>query len=347
MKKKSVLSKVTAIEEAANSGQTHTTTTPKPKIEPVINNLPKEPEVVESVTVASKKEKNKMRENSKKHKSKSSPLTKIKTDTPEASNTNVKNEEIEEIHNSKKDSSSVFKTEDIAKEDPITDAYDEALDIEYSINAHKEAKREKRSKIVNKIVSIVLIFGCVYIIFLMYGLVNTQYIYDKNGQIVPQKRTIEQIRKEHEYNSMLSQYVQARTLYEEILRLDYRIAAGVEEQKLVAPEYEEVLEDVEKLLIQIQALDVSTNYSQVKAMLNQWVQTDVAVYCQRMSQAISLNNSEYAEQALEYRTIVYNNFSIITENMVTIGSGVEGMNLDTITNWSPEKFVQENLGAIS
>lgn len=350
MKKKSVLSKVTAIEEAANSGQTHATPTPKPKIEPVINNLPKEREVVEPVSTTSKKEKNKARENSKNQKSKSSPLTKIKIDTPKASNSVSTNTEIKNSQTTKKDSSYVFEAEETTKErkkEPISDTYDEEIDIEFSINAHKEAKREKQSKIINKVVSIALIFGCVYIIFLMYGLINTQYIYDKNGQIVPQKLTVDQIKKEHEYNAMLSQYLQARTLYEEILRLDYRIAAGVEEQKLVAPEYEETLEDVEKLIIQIQALDVSTNYSQLKSMLIQWVQTDVAVYCQRMSQAISLNNSEYAKQALEYRTIVYNNFLIITENLVTIGSGIEGMNLETVTNWSPEKFVQEHLGAIS
>jgi len=223
---------------------------------------------------------------------------------------------------------------------------EDVLDVEYMVNQDKEEKREKRNALLKRIVAIMLIIGCAYMIFLIYGVFNTTYIYNDKGEIVPQKMTVKQIREMEQYTEITTQYRIARMLYEKVLTLDYRIAAGVEDPKLIAPEYESILEDVESLAIEIQAMEVPAKYSQVKNMLSTWIQTDVAVYCQRMSQAISQDNAEYAQQAMQYRTVMYDDFSLITENIVIIGQTVESVDIKDIIEWSPDKYVRENLGAI-
>jgi len=43
---------------------------------------------------------------------------------------------------------------------------------------------------------------------------------------------------------------------------------------------------------------------------------------------------------------MYNDFSIITTNIITLGDGVYGAEISDIMKWSPEKYVRENLGAV-
>lgn len=223
---------------------------------------------------------------------------------------------------------------------------EDTLDVDYMLSQDKEERAERRSVIIKRINAVLLIVGCVYMLFLIYGVFNTTYIYNDKGEIVPQKMTVTQIRETEQYSEIITQYRVSRMLYEKVLTLDYRIAAGVEDPKLVAPEYEDVLEDVESLSIQIQALEVPAKYSQIKNMLSTWVQTDVAVYCQRMSQAVSQDNAEYAQQAMQYRTVMYDDFSLITENVVVMGQNIDGVDIRDIIEWSPDKYVRDNLGAI-
>jgi len=210
----------------------------------------------------------------------------------------------------------------------------------------KEKRSIKRRDIINRIMCIVLSFCCVYMMFLIYGVFNTKYIYDDKGNVVPQLMTIDKLRDLDEFNNIAAQYRQSRMLYEKVLELDYRVAAGLEDPLAVAPEYDMLLDTVEELIIEIQAMSVSSKYTQLHNMISVWVKTDVAVYCQSMSQAISQNNTESASKAMEYKNIMYNDFSIITTNIITLGDGVYGAEISDIMKWSPEKYVRENLGAV-
>lgn len=224
--------------------------------------------------------------------------------------------------------------------------YEEELNINEEMQARKEAREQKRHSIINKVITVSLILGCVYMIFLIYGAIKTQYIYADNGRVVAQRMTVEKIKDLNEFNKVVLEYRSARDLYEKILVLDYRIAAGEEDALLVAPEYEKLLETVEELLLEIQSAEIEAEYTQINTMLEEWIGTNVAVYCQRMSQAISQNNAEYANQAIEFKQKMYNSFSIITENVSKIGGEIEGADISDIKKWSPETFVQEYIGAI-
>ena len=288
--------------------------------------------------------------------SKANPLDKVKNfESPVPNQHDVNQIELSENNENaiKAKKRSSKKTADINNNIECLDSetevlsYDEQINLEEIVTTKREKQREIRNKWVRRITTVLIIAGCVYLLFLIYGALNTVYIYDDDGNIVPQKMSVKSIRELDEYKDFEMQYLQARIIYEKVLTLDYRIAAGVEESMVVAPEYESVLDDVEALSIQLQALEVPAKYSQLKNMLSVWVQTDVAVYCQRMSEAISQNNAQYAQQALEYRQIMYNDFSLITENLVIIGETVDGADLETIVNWSPEGYVRDNIGAIN
>ena len=217
------------------------------------------------------------------------------------------------------------------------------FDINSILEARNEEKREKRYKIRTKIINAVLISLCVYLIFLIYGVFCTNYQYNDKGKIEPVILSVGEIKELKEFNKILAQYEENRVLYEKVLKLDYRLSLGVEDPLVLAPEYEKLLDEVNNLTVKTNALDVDTKYETRKVMLLNWVQTDTAVYLQKISSGISNNNADDAVIAIEYKGIMYDDFSLITQNIISIGENVEGANITNIKQWSPEKFISEEV----
>jgi len=261
-----------------------------------------------------------------------SPLTKINNREDEVKN-DLKNQEVEQEH--------------INTSPKINyEKYEEAINVEDMLEQRKEKKKQKYQVMLVKIFSTLTILGCVYIIFLVYGALNTDYIYDEQGNVIAQQLTFDEIKTLDEFEDVAQGYRQARTIYESILLLDYRIASGLEDPVIIAPEYEKLLDTIEQLSIHIQAKNISAKYTQVNNMLQAWVQTDAAVYCQRMSEAITQNNADYGTQAVEYKTVMYNDFLLISENLAALGGTVDGADIADIISWSPETYVRNNVGAL-
>jgi hypothetical protein len=214
----------------------------------------------------------------------------------------------------------------------------------------KVAKKEKFKHYFVKVFNVILIVSCVYLVFLIYGVMNTSYVYDnKSGDVVPLIVPVETIQKKADYELVSTQYLQARTLYEEVLKLDYRLSMAErtgEDPLLIAPEYEKILEKISSLSIQMSAQTVPAQYTQPYNMLLSWVQNDIALYCQHISKAISQNSVMDMNKSQEYRASMYNNFMRITELVATLGTQVDNVDVSIIYNWSPESFIEQYSGGL-
>lgn len=209
---------------------------------------------------------------------------------------------------------------------------------------HRESKRQKNVK---RFFNVVLTISCLYLVLLIYGVTITEYQYDESGKVAPITVSVEDISNKNEYISVLGLYLQARSLYEKILTLDYRIAAGMEDTLSIAPEYETALDTVSSLTVQIDAATFSSKYNQVKNMLLTWVKTHIAAYCQYMSAAISKNNSDAAAEAIAAREVVESEFQLITQNIITFGEEINGYDLTDIKSWDPDTYIKTTIEGIS
>ena len=207
--------------------------------------------------------------------------------------------------------------------------------------ARKEEEKVEKHRKRTKLFNIVMVCLCVYVIFLIYGVFCTKYQYDDKGEISPVVLSVSEIKALRDYNTMLVQYEDCRVLYEKILQLDYRLGLGVEDPMTLAPEYEKLLDEVNDLTVKTDALDVDMRYATIKTMLLNWVKTDTAVYLQKISSGISTNNGEDAAIAIEYKNTMYNDFSLITQNMIKVGDEINGANVNGIKEWSPEDYINE------
>lgn len=241
---------------------------------------------------------------------------------------------------------------DMGREQPEPDKVEppkideEALERETETRRKRTARSERLCRRGGKAVQILLAAGCVYLVFIFYGLMVTEYDYNKQGEVVPRIVTAEQIKAKVQFDEIFNYYLQARTLYEDALRLDYRLSTDTEAPKLLATEYEGMLDDVSKLSLALEAVSTDTKYNPVKSLLEAWVKSDIAVYLQNMGAALSQNNEEKANNALQDRDRMYQDFAIITENVAALGGVVPGMDLTTLYEWSPERFVTETLEGV-
>lgn len=201
----------------------------------------------------------------------------------------------------------------------------------------------KRGNLHTKIINFVLIAGCIYLLVLIFGAAVTKYQYNSDGKAVPEKMSVDDIRQKHNFDTILTQYEYCRSLYEKTLLLDYRVAQGQEDTLEIAPEYEALLDDVQNLSVKTDAISVDTKYDQVKSMMVNWIKNDIAVYLQNISAAISENNTEKANNALQDKDRVYDDFSLIIQNIVALGSSISGADLTDIKSWTPEDYVDQEI----
>ena len=201
----------------------------------------------------------------------------------------------------------------------------------------------KRGNLHTRIINFILIAGCIYLLVLIFGAAVTKYQYNSDGKAVPEKMSVDDIRQKHNFDTILTQYEYCRSLYEKTLLLDYRVAEWQEDTLEIAPEYEALLDDVQNLSVKTDAISVDTKYDQVKSMMVNWIKNDIAVYLQNISAAISENNTEKANNALQDKDRVYDDFSLITQNIVALGSSISGADLTDIKSWTPEDYVDQEI----
>ena len=207
----------------------------------------------------------------------------------------------------------------------------------------RDNTKMKRGNLHTRIINFILIAGCIYLLVLIFGAAVTKYQYNSDGKAVPEKMFVDDIRQKHNFDTILTQYEYCRSLYEKTLLLDYRVAQGQEDTLEIAPEYEALLDDVQNLSVKTDAISVDTKYDQVKSMMVNWIKNDIAVYLQNMSAAISKNDADTANNALQDKDRVYSDFSVITQNIAATGENIKGVDITDVKEWTPENYVDEEI----
>lgn len=221
----------------------------------------------------------------------------------------------------------------------------DAEDLDELLNAQSEQATVMRAKTTIhknralRVLQVFLIILCVYVAFLVYGVIETNYIYNQEGLVEPEILSVADRAALSEYENLSGYYLRARILYERTLSLDYELSLNPDASLSVAMDYNAMLDDVAKLTVDIDAAQFGTEYSSIKSQLLNWVKTDIAVYLQNISAAITNNDGEKANNAMVSRDVMYADFATLTSNMAVLCKSTAGAKNGDIFNWSPESYV--------
>ena len=231
------------------------------------------------------------------------------------------------------------------------DTTNEMLEEIEMAEQYETEKREHRSNIRHRVFNIVMALLSFYMVFLIYGVVTTQYAYNNEGKVKAEKMSVSDIKEKKEFEKILAQYQNARALYEQILMFDKRLELDSTQAMSIATEYEGISDDIESLYTKVSSITVDAKYSQLKNMLLVWLKGDDAqevpnglfMYVTYMSAAISQNDSENADAAVQAKDNVYTSFSVITSDLVALGENIKGVDMTEERKWSPESYVDEQV----
>ena len=138
----------------------------------------------------------------------------------------------------------------------------------------------------------------------------------------------------------------ARALYEKILSLNYQLDKNENDALKYASEYEKLLDESSKIIIQVKAVTPSKQYSQAYSLLLNWVNADLSSYLQEISKALTTGNSENLQNAMNDKQRCYNNCHQLTANIISLGQNIKGVNLSDVKDWSPEIYIQKEMGLV-
>lgn len=225
--------------------------------------------------------------------------------------------------------------------DDIEDAadFDEEIDIE---SYQTQNKRSRSHKILNRIAKVtltLLAILCLYVAFLIYGLIQTSYVYNDSGAIETEILSVEDLKTLNQYNTLSNYYLRTRILYENVLSLDYELAQDSGNSRAVARKYLSLLDNISKLSTDLSANELDTEYAGIVNQMYELVYTHIAVYLQNMSGAISDNDSNKANQAISGREVIQETFASLTANMADLCKTTRGAKNGDMYNWSPESYI--------
>jgi len=126
--------------------------------------------------------------------------------------------------------------------------------------------------------------------------------------------------------------------------IDYRLSLNTESSALIAADYTAMLDRTSNLYTAITATTFQKKYAPVIAVLKTWVYTDMPVYLQNVSNALVLNDTNKAQQAIVGQTVVETNFMTLKNNIISLSDGIKAVDLTEIEEWSVEKYRKEQIG---
>lgn len=228
--------------------------------------------------------------------------------------------------------------------------YEQELSARSLEKSKSQTKKWNGLKHLKKGFSIFLIILSVYMLFLVFGILNTDYVYNENNEVVPKRVSLSEINQLKNFQAIATQYYACRSVYEDVLMLDYRFAnaESQEELVLISAEYWKITDKMKDIGVAINALKLPSEYTNVKNQLLTWTSEYMYWYCQSMSYSISDNSMEDYEKAVEFQSSTYTGFMIITRNLISLGTAVPGAenDVESMSSWSPEKYVDDQTGGL-
>lgn len=235
-----------------------------------------------------------------------------------------------------------------------SDPFEQQLESNALAEAQDEKEREKRGVRNRKIGTIALIIACVYIIFLIYGVFCTSFMYDKSGSIHPQVLTVSQIKDKKTFDGVMIYYNDCKLMYKEILKADYNASLTVGDnaeytQAEVSKQYSDLLKtsktiNAEKLASRLHAAADDSRfgaYTPVLGAMYQWANNYVPQYLTDAAKYLTgQNTSELSNTVISLQTVLNDKFTAFTQTMAGYAEGKAGVDISEL-QWNPTTYYKQ------
>lgn len=262
-------------------------------------------------------------------------------------------------------SSNQVSQEPVKKEEepaPVTPSYDlqdafgfsdEDMEVVALKQQWEQEKEVRRHILLTRFINGFLIFGCIYMIFLIFGVSMTTFQYSDKGRVEPQILGIKDIREKKAFEVVKVEYEKCQMVYEKILILNYRMESAKEDEiTKIAVEYQPLAKEIQTLYKNEQAVHMDPKYDPIKLIIINYFNA-AQQYCEKMSTGYTQNNKDDIDSASALWSGGVNNqtgepivglqdqFITLHQNVVSLGEGLPGVDMIKIKQWRPDTFIDE------
>ena len=154
-----------------------------------------------------------------------------------------------------------------------------------------------------------LVAACLYVVFLIVGIVKTQYYEDTDNVRHAVVADYSMLKTRDDYLLIKKDFQEIRSLFVDIYIIDMKLSNGTLKNFDAGILYKKILDEkVDVIIPKLSALDVAAEQGIIKQALINIVSNDIAVYLQKIIQSISGNDQAALEEALHWHEKMFESY---------------------------------------
>ena len=216
-------------------------------------------------------------------------------------------------------------------------------DIEHiTFKGEKVSKNNEKSYSIKKhIKKVLIIFLVLYVIFLLYGYIITRFYKNPNGEIVPYKVSISDLKMKDDYDALKNQVTDLRILLRDITILDIHFSNGDYTNYEAATLYTKILDEkLDVMIPKVNSMNLQDENASIQKELESILSYDLALYLQNISKALQNGNEGLLSTALEYREKAFKTYEIIISDVKELASELKIEDIEFF-DWSLNEAVKK------
>lgn len=191
----------------------------------------------------------------------------------------------------------------------------------------------------DKVIKVILIILSLYLAFLIVGLsVTNFYVKEQKQQAIYINYAY--IKDKDDFDDYKKQIKKIRELYVDITILDIKTANEEITYAKAAQNYSSLLEELDKLIPKIQAMDVEDANELIRTKMSTSLQENVGHYLIYMSDGLLSENNDTVTTAIQYRELMFEDYDNIMKLMSDMANNLH-LQDDTFFEWNLNDAVVE------
>lgn len=184
-----------------------------------------------------------------------------------------------------------------------------------------------------------LIIGCAYFAFLIFGMLITDYYIDDDGYRRPIEVNYAYLEEREDYRALRDQLDGVCSLMADITVVDIHLSNGDYTDMEAATFYTKALnEQVDLMIPKITALELGDEQTVIQETMETLLSNDVAVYLQKMVEGLRTGNADSVQTALVWRDKAFSSFEILRTDMTNLAKRVKA-DYQSIEDWDLNEAV--------
>lgn len=206
-----------------------------------------------------------------------------------------------------------------------------------SVEIQQPVSRKSRDG--SRVIKIILILSIVYVLYLIIGVLSTEYYTDENGKKKAIKGDIETLETREDYDILTEYIKQVREIMRDITIVDIKLANGTMSYGQAAVQYNSILNDrVDVIIPRLKTVEVRTRHEHIKQDIQVILTNDIAFYLQLMNKGLQAQDMTNINDASMWKESMMQTYASIMKDIKEVALVLHREETDFF-DWELEKAV--------